>query len=191
MGSEMCIRDRGGYRDRTYQRGWRQRGRRSSRILQDANRRIGGRRKSGELRKDAEGEDPEKGKNGGGSTLQNSAAPAAGSLRAQGTLSRNGTRLDAFLSNTRRGMVCGVCRVTLQRGHQAVRLAVDKHVTCFTGAVWWRPSLEAGHRHPPVAQSSPGEPDTQDRTHWRQRSKQDRVFTVAVSYTHLTLPTKA
>ena len=55
--------------------------------------------------------------NDSGSRIPNGEAPGGGSPRASG----NGTRPSAFLGDTRGGVACGVCGITLQPGHRAVR----------------------------------------------------------------------
>ena len=59
--------------------------------------------------------------NDSGSRIPNGEAPAGGSPRATRGRPGNGTRPRAFLGDSRGGMACGVCVVTLQLGLQAMR----------------------------------------------------------------------
>ena len=75
-----------------------------------------------------------------GPRTPNGEAPAGGSPRAQGRRTGNGTRPRAFLGDTTGGVACGVCGVTLQLGHRAVRFPCGQgrhvlHARCVVDAL--------------------------------------------------------
>ena len=59
--------------------------------------------------------------NDSGSRTPNGEGPVGGPPRAPGRRPGSGTRPRAFLGDARGGVTCGVCGVTLQLGHRAVR----------------------------------------------------------------------
>ena len=73
--------------------------------------------------------------NDSGSRITSGEASSGGSPRAPGRRPGNGTRPRAFLDDTRGGMAYGVCRLTLQLGHRAVRLPCGqgRHVLSLCG----------------------------------------------------------
>ena len=78
--------------------------------------------------------------NGGGCRVPNGEVSAGRSPWAPGRRSGNGTRRCAFLGDTRGGMACGVCRVTLQLGLRAVRFPCNQgrhvlHARCVVEAL--------------------------------------------------------
>ena len=77
--------------------------------------------------------------NDSGSRIPNGEAAEGGSPRAPGMSSGNGTRPSAFLGDTR-GVACGVCGITLQFGHRAVRFPCEQgrhvlHARCVVEAL--------------------------------------------------------
>ena len=70
-----------------------------------------------------------------GSRIPNGKVSARGSPKAPGRRSGYGTCPRAFLGDARGGKACGVCRLTLQPGHRAVRFPCGQgrpvfHVRC-------------------------------------------------------------
>lgn len=117
LGSRAAHRPRlqaggavGGHKGGRGQRGWIQTGRSSTGSRQGSNLRIGERIPKGQRR------DREKAEG-------IAACLAGGSPRAQGTGYHNGRCPSAFPGDTWRDVMCGVCCVTLQRGHRVVCLA--------------------------------------------------------------------
>ena len=78
--------------------------------------------------------------NDSGSRIPYGEASTGGSPRAQGRRPENKTRPRAFLGDTRGGTACGVCRLTLQLGHRAVRFPCGQgchvlHARCVVEAL--------------------------------------------------------
>ena len=99
--------------------------------------------------------------NGSGPRLPNGEASAGGSSRAPRKIPKNGTRLRAFLGDTKGRMACGVCRLTLQLGHGAVRFPCGQrrhvyHARCVIEALARSvapaplrcPTINCGAQHP-------------------------------------------
>ena len=95
--------------------------------------------------------------NDSGSRIPNGEAPGGGSPRASG----NGTSPCALLGDTRGGVACEVCGITLQLGHRAVRFPCGQerhvlHARCVVEdlargaapAPLHCPALNCGAHHP-------------------------------------------
>ena len=106
--------------------------------------------------------------NGGAAAIPTGAESVGGSLRASGGggAFEGATHSGSFLGDTRVEVTCGVCAVTLQRGHRAVYLCHVETDAAWYTHVLWRTSLRAArHQRYPVAQQPVAESGTRDGIH--------------------------